>query len=104
MKKLIVLLTSALVFTLAGCAEDATYDKEANPESGVVVFVGYDKKEYFIVESDSSIYGDTGSGYIELDFGNGEEFNTNDVYYKYVFKDKASLNATLKKYGHEEIK
>lgn len=105
MKKLIMLLTLGVVLLLAGCAEsDAAYDKEANPESGVIVFVGYDKKEYFIVESDSQVYGYSGGGYMQIDLGNGESFNTNDVYYKFVFKDKEGLNKLLTKYGFEEMK
>lgn len=103
MKKLVVLLSLLTVFTLVGCTGTVTDDKETNPESGVVVFIGYDKSLYFVVEDDSAIYGDEGSGYIEINFPDDTEFTTNDVYYKFVFKDKKELNEKLKQFGHKEI-
>lgn len=97
--KIKLTLITLFLFVISGCSESITYDKEKYPDSGIVVFIGYDSKKYFVVNEDYDIVGDNGGGYIQIEYKPGVFFTTNDVYYKYDFKNKKELNDLLKKEG-----
>lgn len=103
MKKFIIAIMMLVMLVLAGCS-DTSVDKEKHPDGGIVVFVGFDKAIYFIIENEEAITRDSSYGYTAITYGEDKTFTTNDLYYMYPFHDRKELNVLLKQFGHEEIK
>lgn len=103
MKKVLVMLF--LITLLTGCAESSTkFDKSEYPDGGIVVFVGYDKSLYFLLDDVTDIDLSQNYGSYTLNYGNDNSFTSTDVRYEYVYKNREDLNKLLKQFGHKEIK
>lgn len=103
MKKLLISFILLFTLVLAGCS-GTEIDKDKYPNGGIVVFVGYDKSLYFLIDSSNDIALDSSYGTYTISYGDDESFTSTDVRYEYSYKNKEDLNQKLKQFGHKELK